>query len=279
MVEYAYNAWGKPLYTSGSLASTLGVLNPFRYRGYIYDEETGFYYLRSRYYYPNRGRFINADAMIQGNLFSYCVNSPIKHSDTDGFKCSVCDCEHYSLAGNVGDPMKHVLQRSKNDRMEICQFLHFIKQMVDEEWTYAPKEDGGIWYGHVDCVGVYRFTMNWYYNHDTYKELSMDQTDVTDMYYSGTYKNNFRGAKGRGEINDTTEYTVGMALFRLEDTGEDRLHGQHVAYYVGDYFPGYTNAVIEAVESGVIIRSLDESIDMGGPYTHFAYLKGINYPK
>ena len=38
VVEYAYNAWGKPLYTSGSMASTLGVLNPFRYRGYIYDD-------------------------------------------------------------------------------------------------------------------------------------------------------------------------------------------------------------------------------------------------
>ena len=42
VVEYAYNAWGKPLYTSGSMATTLGTLNPFRYRGYIYDEETGY---------------------------------------------------------------------------------------------------------------------------------------------------------------------------------------------------------------------------------------------
>ena len=64
VVEYAYNAWGKPLYTSGSMASTLGVLNPFRYRGYIYDEETGYYYLRSRYYYPNWGRFINAEWIL-----------------------------------------------------------------------------------------------------------------------------------------------------------------------------------------------------------------------
>ena len=43
VVEYAYDSWGKPLSTTGSLASTLGKDNPFRYRGYVYDEETGFY--------------------------------------------------------------------------------------------------------------------------------------------------------------------------------------------------------------------------------------------
>jgi len=91
VVEYAYNAWGKPLYTSGSMASTLGVLNPFRYRGYIYDEETGYYYLRSRYYYPNRCRFINADIhlgvsgeLLSHSLYSYCQNSPIVYLDFDG---------------------------------------------------------------------------------------------------------------------------------------------------------------------------------------------------
>ena len=259
------------------MACTLGSMQPFRYRAYVYDEETGLYYLRSRYYNPVWCRFVNADTIIQGNLFAYCVNAPVKCSDSDGFECTVCQRAHYSFTGSVGDKMKHVLRRPKRDRMEICQFLSFIKQMVDEEWTYAPREDNGIWYGHVDCVGVYRFTMNWYYHDTPYKELSMNATNVTGMYYSGTYKDDYKGAKGRGEIEDTTEYTIGMALFRMEDTGESQLHGIHVAYYVGDYFPGYTNAVIEAVESGVIIRSLDESIEKGGPYTHFGYLKGIDY--
>ena len=52
VVEYKYDAWGKPISKTGSLASTLGTLNPFRYRGYVYDEETNLYYLRSRYYHP-----------------------------------------------------------------------------------------------------------------------------------------------------------------------------------------------------------------------------------
>ena len=64
VVEYRYDAWGKPLNITGSLADTLGRRNPFRYRGYVYDEETGLYYLRSRYYNPVAGRFANADVYI-----------------------------------------------------------------------------------------------------------------------------------------------------------------------------------------------------------------------
>ena len=49
MVEYAYDSWGRQLSCTGTLATTLGALNPFRCRDYVYDEETGFYYLKSRY--------------------------------------------------------------------------------------------------------------------------------------------------------------------------------------------------------------------------------------
>lgn len=45
LIEH-YDTWGKPLATTGSLASTLGDNQPFRYRGYVYDEETGWYYLK-----------------------------------------------------------------------------------------------------------------------------------------------------------------------------------------------------------------------------------------
>ena len=86
-----FDSWGKLLSTSGSLASTLGKNNPFRYRGYVYDEETGFYYLRSRYYDPEVRRFISADVLLstgQGvlghNAYAYCLNSPIIRVDLDG---------------------------------------------------------------------------------------------------------------------------------------------------------------------------------------------------
>ena len=62
VVEYEYDAWGKPIAATGSLAATPGKRNPFRYRGYVYDEETGLSYLRSRYYNPATGRFVNMEA-------------------------------------------------------------------------------------------------------------------------------------------------------------------------------------------------------------------------
>ncbi len=62
VVEYRYDTWGRLLSTSGSMASTLGLTNPLLYRGYVYDQETGLYYLQSRYYNPEIGRFINADS-------------------------------------------------------------------------------------------------------------------------------------------------------------------------------------------------------------------------
>ncbi len=91
VVEYTYDAWGNILSTTGSLASTVGEINPYRYRGYRFDEETGLYYLQSRYYSPVWGRFISADSQISGggdltglNLFAYCGNSPVNRSDPSG---------------------------------------------------------------------------------------------------------------------------------------------------------------------------------------------------
>ena len=83
VVSYSYDAWGNLLTTTGSLAATLGEQNPLRYRGYVYDTETGLYYLQSRYYNPGWGRFINADSLIDNrgvhtqNVFAYCGNNPI----------------------------------------------------------------------------------------------------------------------------------------------------------------------------------------------------------
>lgn len=91
VVEYRYDAWGRKLSTTGSLAATLGKHNPFRYRGYVYDEETELYYLRSRYYNPETERFLNVDKfggtkgkLISHNAFAYCNNAPVENKDSNG---------------------------------------------------------------------------------------------------------------------------------------------------------------------------------------------------
>ena len=91
VVGYRYNAYGELDSMFGSMADTLGILNPLRYRGYVYDTETKLYYLQSRYYNPEWGRFINADGFVttgQGfvgnNMFAYCGNNPVMYVDVTG---------------------------------------------------------------------------------------------------------------------------------------------------------------------------------------------------
>jgi len=89
--SYTYDAWGRSLGVTGSMATTLGRRNPFRYRGNVYDEESGLYYLRSRYYDPEMNRFICADSLlgkcgevINHNVYTYCNNVPIILADNNG---------------------------------------------------------------------------------------------------------------------------------------------------------------------------------------------------
>ena len=96
VVKYTYDAWGKPLSTTGSLASTLGTIQPFRYRGYVYDVETGLYYLRSRYFYSSWQRFITPDCLFKSNLFCYCNNSPLILSDASGYDYCILEDPVYS---------------------------------------------------------------------------------------------------------------------------------------------------------------------------------------
>ena len=88
VATYKYDAWGNVISATGTMAS----VNPFRYRGYYYDTETGFYYVSSRYYDPEVGRYLNADSVMAGvggsvqgyNLFAYCFNNPVNMSDSSG---------------------------------------------------------------------------------------------------------------------------------------------------------------------------------------------------
>ena len=88
VASYTYDVWGAPELTSDNAIATL---NPLRYRGYFYDEETGFYYVSSRYYDPVTCRFINADSVTDGgagvlgyHLFIYAANNPMSNSDPSG---------------------------------------------------------------------------------------------------------------------------------------------------------------------------------------------------
>ena len=95
---YRYNAWGnveaiETVDENNEYSLEVANANPLRYRGYYYDNETGYYYLQSRYYDPSICRFINADNVNYAskdisngmNIFAYCNNNPINNEDSTGY--------------------------------------------------------------------------------------------------------------------------------------------------------------------------------------------------
>lgn len=97
VANYTYDSWGNVISVTDvngkaiTDANHIGKLNPFRYKGYYYDTDTGLYYLQSRYYNPEWGRFLNADSILdtqQGligtNMYAYCANNPVNNIDSDG---------------------------------------------------------------------------------------------------------------------------------------------------------------------------------------------------
>ena len=110
VVKYTYDSWGKVEKIEGTMAKTLGERNPFRYRGYYYDTETGLYYISSRYYDPELRRFISADDMDvlsteqgninQYNLYAYCLNNPVNRVDVEGY-FSIPNIAKVAIGGTV----------------------------------------------------------------------------------------------------------------------------------------------------------------------------------
>ena len=112
IAKYSYDPWGKLLSVTpngwldeqNAYYLEVAEANPLRYRGYYYDAETGFYYLQSRYYDPEIGRFINADSyastdatgLLSTNMFAYCENDPVNKSDPDG------EVAHLAIGAVVG---------------------------------------------------------------------------------------------------------------------------------------------------------------------------------
>ena len=155
VVEYVYDAWGNPISKTGTLAATLGTLNPFRYRGYVYDEETGLYYLRSRYYNPIIRKYLNADILLgkqlplQHNTYSYCVNSPITKVDEDG--CASTSSLWTTLLTRIQNTLAITLHtqqaiespNSKKPTVTVSALMNNLQYLVDRKTDVSADKDTG----------------------------------------------------------------------------------------------------------------------------------------
>ena len=267
VVTYSYNAWGKPLSKAGSLAATLGTLNPFRYRGYVYDEETGLYYLRSRYYNPSWCRFLFADdtnfttkKSIADNMYTYCSSNPVIAYDSDGADTQLIitylpsPLVEKTTTGKYGSHgMESLIPRSF--------FIGGLFQMKGESWKYRHN----MAYGYADCNGIVRFIAQQYYNYSAYGESGYNiRTKVSEIKKINTTN---------VSVLDLSLLEVGMVLFSYDLS--------HMAVYVGKYGSN-EHAIIESTPSGGVhvsdlLTQLYSKTKKGTHFSEAGYLKFIDY--
>ena len=131
--SYSYDEWGN------ILTAQEQIVNPMKYAGEYYDEETGLYYLRARYYDPTIGRFISKDSYegditnpLTINLYTYCVNNPI----------------------NKWDPTGHVVEKSENQYKYLSNMAVNDPDAGNRDWAndQLRKE---LYYHNTNVPGIY----------------------------------------------------------------------------------------------------------------------------
>ena len=294
VVKYTYDAWGKPTSKSGTMKNTLGTVQPFRYRGYVFDEETGMYYLRSRYYNPSICRFINADVLhdngdllLNHNKYAYCTNKPVVYHDQDGNSHLVCtvimsdgggssfssNFSAYALSRDQAPFMKKGRKSSaKLNQIPRSYMLACLDEIVrSNDWTYHV---GSMGWKQVDCVGLARIIVQ-----QQSQSLCKTLPTTADKMrrYCGIDN------KNTNQIITGMTLTPGMAVFTYDPTHYNAkgklVPWYHMGIYMGNYVNPVTgeyipNAVVHAANSrdGIVVCSLSTS-----SFTHYGYMPFVDY--
>ncbi len=228
VVKYKYDAWGnhKVLDAAGeeiTSSSHIGNKNPFRYRGYFYDTETGLYYLQTRYYDPEIGRFLNMDSInyanpetINGlNLYAYCGNNPVMNIDPDG--CFILSTICFFIVCMV------VIDTTAND----------IRKIVNEEVTATVSDDGEsviINNSYKIVTPWVQFGYSFYLNHINPETKDVIKGSSIGVQYEWFLHN---AAYYVGiERAHTQSVDVGASIFSDSHKGNDMVRAMKVTYFL-----------------------------------------------
>lgn len=258
VVTYSYDSWGKLLTLGGTLASTVGTLNPFRYRGYYYDTETGLYYLQSKYYNPEIGRFISKDdasyaydtSCIGENLYAYCGNNPINRYDDNGMSWKTIIS--WSLhAGNT-------MARTAGIDMAAIGGL-FLDMQEDNEGIYHANFN--CWQQHWGYNSVYDVVFDMGTSMRPAKfEFTYNHRGYTIWAWKGDYINLgagdelgiYRGSSGQRTVDTSLALPMIVYLFyKRYCIIEYYPHGKQ--WWVTSFYPKYQNVNADDLEADFVI--------------------------
>lgn len=208
----------------------IGIINPYRYRSYYYDNETGYYYLNSRYYNPEWGRFINADGIIGTsshidtyNLYSYVDNNFINKYDSDG-NSGIAMAIGYGLLGEMLALCAYILLKNGP---EVARGLGAVLSDVSSALSSAKpennkdnnkKDEKNCVYkltdkGKVEYIGrtnnlkrrEYEHSVSKYRSHLKFEEIkcypTKEEARINEQIYIEKYKTLNRGNPVNNQIN------------------------------------------------------------------------------
>ncbi len=286
LARYAYDAWGNILSITDNAGhdisnkpNEIANINPLRYRGYYYDSETGLYYLKSRFYDPATGRFVNADGcnstgqgLLSSNMYIYCYNNPIIYKDSNGMAAEwILDGIYYSYDGSAGDfvrlehglpPGDYSRALQKKEAAAMSESHKFTQMAICTDGTSLDGFENA--YGSSSYQSTTAYTIN-EQGKTTYMDPAAIRYVVAPVYYSGvkdgdlavvidhsTNKHVYAIVGDRGNPNKFNEVSLKVAwdLGYTEASGRSGPKGNFEVIY----FP---NTAVSWASRRSLIASLD----------------------
>lgn len=186
LCSYYYDAWGNVTEVTGD--RELAEKNRIRYRGYYYDEESGFYYLKTRYYDPEIKRFLNRDCLEnESNLYQYCYNNPVNYSDESGMSAYSCSDRYVEIIGLAGYSMSTILIGRGGSNSQ-----------------YVACYSNSIQYAYFNC---YLWALGIVVVDKIDNNYNLGNNAIENMGRPGYWCNDIRGLRIGDELNQLEGYT------------------------------------------------------------------------